>query len=92
MNLRTIILIDKNNTIQIIVDIKPKYTSGSVIYQPLVSMDRKDVVAIVSGKQALIYRSMTGIPSTGQMTPKKKRKYKKLDETILKCNIIIVIL
>lgn len=43
------------------------------MYHPRVSIDRNDVVAIVSGRQALIYRSITGIPSTGQMTPDKEK-------------------
>lgn len=40
----------KNNVIQMMVDRKPMYTSGSSIDQPLLKMDRSAVVAIVSGR------------------------------------------
>lgn len=59
----------KNNTIHVIDEIKPKYTSGSNKFHPLVRILLSDVVAIVSGKMLLIYCNNMGIPSTGQMTP-----------------------
>lgn len=45
------------------------------MYHTLVSIDLSDVVAMVSGRQALMYRSITGIPSTGQITPENKVIY-----------------
>lgn len=48
---------------------KPKYTSGSVRFHPLVNILLSDVVAIVRGKMLLIYCSKIGIPSTGHITP-----------------------
>lgn len=75
--LRTIKLIERNRTIQVIVETKPSHTSGSVMYQPRVRMDRSDVVANVNGRQAEMYCSTRGIPSTGQMTPKNHSKISK---------------
>lgn len=51
LNFSTAMLMDRNNTIHDMVDTKPRYTSGSSRFQPRVSMLRKDVVAMVSGKQ-----------------------------------------
>lgn len=63
---------ERKRTIQVIVETKPSHTSGSVIYQPRVSMDRSEVVASVSGRQAEMYCNTSGIPSTGQITPAKQ--------------------
>lgn len=43
--------------------------------QPRVSIERKADVAIVSGNPKLTYRNTIGIPSTGQITPGKKKNY-----------------
>lgn len=47
-------LILRNKTIQIIVAMYPLYTSGSTIDHPRDSMERSDVVAIVSGRPRLM--------------------------------------
>lgn len=52
---------------------KPKYTSVSTKLQPLVSILRREVVAMVSGRMLLMYCSNWGIPSTGHMTPVRRR-------------------
>lgn len=59
----------KNKTIQVIDEMKPRYTSGSNKFHPRVSMLLREVVAIVRGRMLLMYCSNIGIPSTGQMTP-----------------------
>lgn len=63
-------------------DMKPKNTSGSVRSHPLVSILLSDVVAIVRGKMLLIYCNKIGMPSTGQITPEKKKK-NKFDHTCI---------
>jgi hypothetical protein len=44
-------LMDRNNTIHDMVETKPKYTSGSSRFHPRVNMLRKEVVAMVRGRQ-----------------------------------------
>lgn len=51
LNFNTAMLMDRNSTIHEMVDTKPRYTSGSSRFQPRVRMLRRDVVAMVNGKQ-----------------------------------------
>lgn len=44
------IVIAKNAVIQIMVDRNPMYTSGSSMDQPLLKMDRSELVAMVRGR------------------------------------------
>lgn len=73
LTLRMISVMTKKRAIQLMVAMKPQYTSGSVIAQPLVSMDRSDVVARVRGRNNAMQRRTIGIPSIGQMTPLRRR-------------------
>lgn len=50
---------------------KPLYTSGSTIDQPLVNIDLRDVVAMVRGKNRDMYLKTVGMPSIGHITPLK---------------------
>ena len=72
MNFNTNILIVKNKTIQVIDEMKPRYTSGSNNPHPRVSILLSEVVAIVRGRTLLMYCNNMGIPSTGQITPRMK--------------------
>lgn len=55
LNFNTRRLIVRNSTIQTIELMNPLYTSGSKTLQPLVSIARSDVVAIVNGRNSEMY-------------------------------------
>lgn len=54
-SLNTTIVIAKKPMIHVSVEMKPKYTSCSMMPQPRVSIHRKAVVACVNGKQYDMY-------------------------------------
>lgn len=65
----------RNTIIHISVEQKPMYTEGSVIGQPLASIDLIDSVDCVNGSTKLIDFITACIPSTGHIIPTDQGNY-----------------